>query len=375
MIEIKEAKTRKQQKEFLMFPINLYRGNPNFVPPLWGDEKQIFNKNYHYYERCEAVYYNAYKDGAIVGRISGILQKDSNLKRNEKRIRFTRFDCIEDFEVAKALFEAVEKWGLSKGMDTICGPLGFSDLEREGLLIEGFDQLSTFEEQYNASYYGPFIERLGYAKEVDWTESKIYKPEEDDGTLEKMSDFILRRYNLHLGTAKNINDFLKKYADGIFDLIDRSYDDIYGTVPFTKGMKDSLLSSFRLIIDLDHVAVILDENEKMVCFGLCFPSIAKAVQKSDGHLTPAGIVRVLRAIRKPSVIDLALVGVDPQYANRGISTVISAALKDMLSDGKTLYAETNLNLEYNYAIQNQWKRFKEVKHKRRRSYVKSLEAK
>lgn len=375
MIEIKEAKTRKQQKEFLMFPINLYRGNPNFVPPLWGDEKQIFNKNYHYYERCEAVYYNAYKDGAIVGRISGILQKDSNLKRNEKRIRFTRFDCIEDFEVAKALFEAVEKWGLSKGMDTICGPLGFSDLEREGLLIEGFDQLSTFEEQYNASYYGPFIERLGYAKEVDWTESKIYKPEEDDGTLEKMSDFILRRYNLHLGTAKNINDFLKKYADGIFDLIDRSYDDIYGTVPFTKGMKDSLRSSFRLIIDLDHVAVILDENEKMVCFGLCFPSIAKAVQKSDGHLTPAGIVRVLRAIRKPSVIDLALVGVDPQYANRGISTVISAALKDMLSDGKTLYAETNLNLEYNYAIQNQWKRFKEVKHKRRRSYVKSLEAK
>lgn len=375
MIEIKEAKTRKQQKDFLMFPINLYRGNPNFVPPLWGDEKQIFNKNYHYYERCEAVYYNAYKDGAIVGRISGILQKDSNLKRNEKRIRFTRFDCIEDFEVAKALFEAVEKWGLSKGMDTICGPLGFSDLEREGLLIEGFDQLSTFEEQYNASYYGPFIERLGYAKEVDWTESKIYKPEEDDGTLEKMSDFILRRYNLHLGTAKNINDFLKKYADGIFDLIDRSYDDIYGTVPFTKGMKDSLLSSFRLIIDLDHVAVILDENEKMVCFGLCFPSIAKAVQKSDGHLTPAGIVRVLRAIRKPSVIDLALVGVDPQYANRGISTVISAALKDMLSDGKTLYAETNLNLEYNYAIRNQWKRFKEVKHKRRRSYVKSLEAK
>ncbi|MDO4852615.1 MAG: N-acetyltransferase, partial [Clostridia bacterium] len=180
MVTIREVRTRKEQREFLNFPLDLYRENPNFVPPLYGDEKKIFCKNYVYYDTCEAVYYNAYRDGKIVGRISGILQKAANEKNHEKRVRFTRFDAIDDQEVASALFGAVEAWAKQKGMDTICGPLGFSDLEREGLLIEGFDQLSTFEEQYNAPYYQKLIEALGYRKEVDWTESKIYPPEKND---------------------------------------------------------------------------------------------------------------------------------------------------------------------------------------------------
>lgn len=184
MITILEVRTKKQQNEFLRFPLDLYKGNPNFVPPLWGDEKKIFRTDYVYYDTCEAVYYNAYRDGKMVGRISGILQKSSNELRNEKRVRFTRFDAIDDQAVADALFAAVEGWARSKGMDTVCGPLGFSDLEREGLLVEGFDQLSTFEEQYNAEYYGRLIENCGYGKEVDWLESRIYAPDEDDGTLD-----------------------------------------------------------------------------------------------------------------------------------------------------------------------------------------------
>ena len=151
---IREVRTKKEQKQFLEFPLKLYRDNPCFVPPLYGDEKKIFRKDYVYYDTCEAVYYNAYRDGRMVGRISGILQKVSNELRGEKRVRFTRFDTINDENVAKALFEAVENWALSRGMDTVCGPLGFSDLEREGLLVEGFEYLSTFEEQYNADYYG-----------------------------------------------------------------------------------------------------------------------------------------------------------------------------------------------------------------------------
>ncbi len=372
MVVIKEVKTKKEQKEFLHFPLNMYKNNPCFVPPLYGDEKKIFNKDYVYYETCEAVYYNAYRDGKQVGRISGILQKASNEKRNEKRVRFTRFDAIDDQEVANALFGAVEKWAMEKGMDTVCGPLGFSDLEREGLLIEGFDQLSTFEEQYNAEYYGKLIETLGYEKEVDWTESQLRTPKEGVEDIEKMADFILKRYKLRFGTAKNTRDFLKKYADQMFDLIDRTYVDLYGTVPMTDGVKKMMLDNFKLIIDIKYVAVIVDENDKVVCFGVCFPSLAKAVQKSGGRLTPAALLRVLRALKKPEIIDLALVGVDPEYANRGISAAFSGPLMRMLSQDGIKYAETNLNLETNYAIQNQWKRFDAVQHKRRRSYVKKL---
>lgn len=372
MVTIREVRTKKEQREFLNFPLNLYRDNPCFVPPLYSDEKKIFRNDYVYYDTCEAVYYNAYRDGKIVGRISGILQKAANEKNHEKRVRFTRFDSINDPEVASGLFGAVERWALEKGMDTVCGPLGFSDLEREGLLIEGFDQLSTFEEQYNAPYYQDLIEQLGYSKEVDWTESKIYPPEKNDGALQRVTEKLMSRYHLRFGPAKNVNDFLNRYADGLFELLDKSYDKLYGTVPFTPGMRKLMIDNFRLIIDLDHVAAILDENDKVVCLGICFPSIAKAVQPSKGHLTPLAILRILHAIRHPKIIDLGLIGIDPEWANRGISVAVSAALERMLREDGIEYAETNLNLEDNYAIQNQWKRFVAIPHKRRRAFIKHL---
>ncbi len=373
MVETVEVKTKKQQREFLDFPLDMYKDNPYFVPPLYGDEKKIFSKNYVYNDTCEHVYYNAYRDGKMVGRISGILQKSSNEIRNEKRVRFTRFDSIDDQEVADALFKAVEDWAKSKGMDTVCGPLGFSDLEREGLLIEGFDQLSTFEEQYNAEYYGKLIENCGYAKEVDWLESKIYRPDVPDESFAKMSDFIMKRYNLRFGEAKNVNDFINRYGTDFFALLDEGYSHLYGTVPFTKGMKDMMIANFKLIIDLKYVGVILDENGKLVALGLCFPSLSKAIQKSRGHLTPAALVRLLKAIKKPKILDLGLICVSHEYMNRGVGSVITGELYRMLQDDQIEYAETNLNLEDNHAIQNQWKRFKAINHKRRRSYVKKLE--
>ena len=373
MIEIIEVKTKKLQKAFLEFPLNLYRGNPNFVPPLYGDEKKIFRSDYIYRDTCETGYWLAYRDGRIVGRISAILQRASNEKHNEKRVRFTRFDAIDDPEVASALFGAVEDFAKTRGMNAVCGPLGFSDLEREGLLIEGFDQLSTFEEQYNAAYYGKLIEGCGYRKEVDWVESKIYAPEKATADkLKHLSEMLLKKFRLRIGEAKNVNDFLNKYKDGFFDLLDVAYEDIYGTVPFTDGMKKNMIDNFRLIIDLDHVVCLVDEHDKVVCLGLCFPSIAKAVQPSNGHLTPSALVRLLKAIRHPKVIDLGLIAVAPEYQNTGIIAVIAAALADMLLEDGVEYAETNLNLEDNFAIQNLWKRFNAVQHKRRRSYLKEL---
>lgn len=373
MIEIREALSKREQREFLEFPNRLYKGNSCYVPPLYIDEKKIFSKDYLYYDTCEAVYFNAYRDGTIAGRISGILQKASNLKTGENRIRFTRFDCIEDFEVAKALFAAVEDWARSKGMDTVCGPLGFSDLEREGMLIEGFDQMSTFEEQYNAPYYPEFLEKLGYKKEVDWFEYRIFAPSpEDEAELQKMSDFVMRRYKLRFGPARSGKDFLKKYMDGFFEILDKSYDLIYGTVPFTEGMKKLLVSNFNLIIDEKHAAVILDENNNVILMAICFPSIAKAMQKAGGHLTPRAIARFLKDRRTPEVIDLGLIGVDPAWLNRGVSVCVAAELAKMLHRKGTLYAESNLNLEDNYAIQNLWKRFNHIQNKKRRCYVKWL---
>lgn len=373
MVTVVEVKTKKQQKQFLEFPLDLYRNNPNFVPPLYGDEKKIFRKDFVYRDTCETGYWLAVRDGKVVGRISAILQRASNEKHNEKRVRFTRFDAIDDPEVAKALFDAVEQFARDRGMNAICGPLGFSDLEREGLLVEGFDQLSTFEEQYNAAYYGALIEGCGFQKEVDWVESRLYAPEKETAEkLHKLSDQLLKKFNLHIGEAKNTNEYLQKYKDGLFDLLDVAYEDIYGTVPFTEGMKKMMIDNFRLIIDLKHVVCLLDQNDQVVCFGLCFPSIAKAVQPSRGHLTPAALIRLLKAIKHPKIIDLGLIAVAPQYQNTGIIAIIAAALADMLLEDGVEYAETNLNLEDNMQIRNVWKRFNAVQHKRRRSYLKEL---
>lgn len=374
MITVKEVVTRREQKEFLNFPIDLYKGNPNFVPPLWADEMKMFRPGYVYSDCCDSVFYNAYRDGRMVGRIQGIIQRAANEKNNERRVRFTRFDAIDDLEVSRALFEAVEKWAVERGMDTACGPLGYSDLEREGLLIEGFDQLSTFEEQYNAPYYQKHIEALGYTKEVDWLEFQLYGPESEE-TLkeqEQLAEFIMKRYKLHFGPAKNGRDFLKRYADGVFRLIDDSYDKLYGTVPFTEGMKRLMMDNFSMVISTKNIAVILDENDRVVCFGMTIPALAGALAGTRGKYTPLTLLKLLRAIRRPTAIDLCLIGVDPEYLNRGISTVFAVELMHMLADKRITHAETNLNLEDNWAILNQWKRFSHKNHKRRRAYVKKL---
>ena len=373
MIEIKTVRTKKQQKEFLEFPLKMYRNNPFFVPPLYVDEKKIFRPDFVYNDTCKSEYFLAVKDGVTVGRISAIIQNASNEKTGEKRVRFTRFDSIDDKEVAKALFDAVEDFARSNGMDTVCGPLGYSDLEREGLLVDGFDELSTFEEQYNAEYYGSLVEECGYSKEVDWVESKIYAPDEGIEAMEKTAQFVMKRYNLHIGEAKSVSDFLKNYADGFFELLDIAYDGLYGTVPFTDGMKKMMMDNFRLIIDLKHVVVVLNEENKIVCLGICFPSLAKALQKSQGRLTLPALFRVLKAIKRPEIIDLGLIAVHPDYLNKGVNAIVAAGLMKMLTEDGVKYAETNLNLENNYAIRNQWRHFKSVQHKRRRSYVKKLE--
>lgn len=375
MIKVSEVKTKQEQKAFLNFSLNLYKGNPYFIPPLYGDEKKIFRQDYVYKASCESVFFLAYEDDKVVGRIQGIIQKDANAKNGEKRCRFTRFDVIDKPEVSRALFQALEGWALEKGMDTLVGPLNYSDLEREGMLVEGFEEPSTFEQTYNFPYYKEHVEKLGFRKEIDWTCSRLYGPESEESMqeLDQLVSFIFRRYKLHFGHAKNGPDLLKKYAGGMFDLIDKSYEGLYGTVPFTPGMRQLVLDNFGLVLSPKYAAVILDENEKPVCFGLAIPSLNRALLGTRGHLTPFTLVRLLACLRKPDVLDLCLVGVDPEYLNRGVSGALSLAIMRMLKENASLkWADTNLNLEDNYAIQNQWRRFRREECKRYRSYVKKI---
>jgi len=375
MIEVREVKTKKEQKQFLNFALDLYKGNPYFVPPLYADERKMFGKDYVYRSSCEWTYFVAYKDGVPAGRIQCIIQKDANAKNGEKRCRFSRFDAIEDPEVSRALFEKAEAWALQKGMDTMVGPLNFSDLEREGMLVDGFEEPATFEENYNFSYYKDHVEALGYQKEIDWTASRLYGPESPEAyeELEQLVAFIFKRYKLHYGTAKSGPELLKKYSEGIFDLLDASYKDLYGTVPFTEGMRKLVLENFAMVISPKHTAVILDENDKLVCFGLSFPGLAPALVGTRGKYTPWTLIKLLYYIKNPNILDLCLVGVDPEYLNRGVSGALSLSIMKMLRDNpRVKWADTNLNLEDNYAILNQWRRFKSEECKRYRAYVKKL---
>lgn len=372
MIEIRKVQTRKERKAFLDFPLKLYKKCPYFAPPLYLDEKKIFSEDYFYNKTSESVFFLAYRGKEVVGRISGILQKASNEKWNQKRVRFTRFDCIDDKEVAKALFSELEKWAREKGMEEVVGPLGYSDMEREGLLIEGFNELSTFEEQYNYPYYQGLIEAQGYEKDVDWVERKIFAPEEIDPRIELVVKTMMEREGLKLAQFKNTDEMVRRYADQFFDLVDETYQHLYGTVPFIPEQRDDIVKGFKLLLSPDYMRIIVDKEDRVVAFGLCFPSITKALQKSSGHLTLPAIFKLLKAKKHPEILDLGLIGVIEKYRNSGIAWAILLEIMKLLKNGGVQYCETNLNLEDNSNIQNNWDRFENVLHKRRRSFVKRI---
>lgn len=372
MIDVREVQTKKDRKAFLDFPLKLYATSPYYVPPIYMDEKKIFSPDYFYNLTSESVFFLARKDGKVVGRISGILQKASNEKWHQKRVRFTRFDSIDDIEVAKALFDAVEDWARKKGMEEVVGPLGYSDMEREGLLIEGFEELSTFATQYNYPYYQKLIESLGYEKETDWVERKIASPKSIDPRIERLVPLILKREKLHMVHVDSMQEIIDRYADQFFDLVDESYSSLYGTVPLLHEQRKDIITGFKLLLSPYYLRLIADENDHLAAFGICFPSISKALQKSGGHITLPTLLRILKAKKDPEIIDLGLIGVKNQYKNSGISWAILLEIMKMLQSGKVAYCETNPNLEDNLAIQNNWERFENKLHKRRRSFVKKI---
>ena len=373
MVNVREVKTKKDIKEFIEFPLRLYKGVWNFTPPLYSDEKKLIIGGGKP-DVAESVFYLAERDGKTVGRIQGIVQNQYNELHGASTVRFTRFDSINDAEVSGALFSAVSEWGKARGMSELVGPLGYSDLDREGLLIEGFSEDSTFEEQYNFDYYPELLEKFGLEKDADWLEFELRAPKKKNEMLSRVAERVLEMQKLHVASTKGISKraYINKYRAGFFECLDECYSKLYGTVPISPDMQKELVDQFILIMNKEYLVIICDGNERVVAFGLCFPGIGEAVKKSGGRLTPSALVKLFGLVKNPKVIDLGLVAVLPEYQASGVNAVILNELCNMLLDGKVEKCETNLNLETNTAVISQWKHFDARQHKRRRSYKKSI---
>ena len=373
MIEIVEVKNKKDRKKFIDFPTKLYKGVKQYVHPLRMSEFELFNpKKNVSFEDCDVVYYLAYKDGEVVGRIAGILQKLYNKKSNEKRVRFTRFDCINDKEVAKALLSSVENWAKKMGMNIVHGPMGFNDLDREGLLVEGFDEVATFEEAYNFAYYKDLIENCGYQKEVDWVEFNIIMPSEVDEKTSRVADLVKQRYHLKNAEKTSKKAFIKKYAKQIFKLLDDAYGPLYGVVPYTDKLRKQIIDQFKLFISLDYMSLMVDENDEPIAWGFAITSLSEVINKCEGRLTLKSIFQILKAVKKPSQLDLALIAVKPGWHSKGVPALIMREMVQSFIKHKIKSCETNLNLEDNLHIIQLWKNYEHRQHKRRRAYVKYL---
>lgn len=372
MITVKEVRSKKEQRAFVRFPLKLYKGNKYYVPMLYSGEFTIFDPEAPFNKVCDSICFLAYDGERVVGRIQGIIQREANEKWDQKRVRFTRFDAIDDGAVSAALFGAVEAWAKQKGMEEFVGPLGYSDLEREGLLIEGFDQEQTFEEQYNYPYYQKLIEAYGFEKDVDWLEYRLYAPESSGDRMIALSQRMLDRYGLRTYQAKTIKELIDRHINGLFEVIEKTYARLYGTMPLNDEIIQSYVSDFKMIVRPEDVMMIYDKNDRMIGFALMFPSISEAVRRSNGHITPTFLARFLRDKKNPKVIDLGLIGVLPEYEARGIPTVMIGELINRLRNGSLDHLETNLMLENNHNIHNLMKHFDRKQNKRRRCFKKTI---
>lgn len=373
-VVIKEVTGKKDLKQFVKFNIELYKENPYHVPGLIEEEMVTLDKKKNpAFEVCEAIYFLAYKDGKIVGRIAGMINRKSNEAWNQKHARFGFVDFIDDAEVVDTLFGAVEKWAKEQGMTSIVGPMGFTDLDHEGMLIEGFDQLGTMATIYNHPYYPEHLARMGYGKDQDWHEFKIYIP---DGVPEKhlrIGEIVKKKYGLKVMKFKKSKE-LMPYAQKVFETLNIAYTPLYGFAQLTQKQIDYYINMYIPMLRLDLVTLIVrEEDDAVVGFGISLPSLAKAMQKAKGHLLPFGWIHLLKALKtKPKVVDLYLMGVLPEYQSKGVNALLFNDLIPIYKSIGTEYAETNPELETNNAVQAQWDYFKQEHHKTRRAFIKEL---
>lgn len=371
-VEIKKVTTKSELKRFIRFNYEFYKDNPYSVPDLYDDMLNTFSpKKNAAFEFCEADYFLALRDGKIVGRVAAIINRRANEKWNRKTVRFGWIDFIDNMEVSTALIDTVKQWGKERGMTEIEGPLGFTDMDAEGMLVEGFDQLSTMATIYNYPYYPQHMERLGLSKSADWVEMKIYVPDAIPEKHRRISDIIAKRYNLHIRKLKSKKEVRQSgVAHDIFRLINDAYTPLFGYSRMTERQIDQYVKMYVPVLDLRMVSIVENEQNEIVAVGISMASLSRALQKAKGRLLPFGWYHLLKALmwKRPKVLDLLLVAVRPDYQGKGVNALLFTDLIPVYKELGFEYAESNPELEMNEKVQNQWQYFKTEQHKRRRCF-------
>lgn len=373
-IEIKEVKSRSDLRQFIQFPNKLYRKNPNWIPVLESDEwKTLDPKRNAAFEYSQARYWLAFKDGNLAGRVAAILSEGHRSHWNQAYMRFGRIDFIEDIEVSAALMGAVETWACEKGCTAVHGPMGFSDMDQAGMLVEGFDELPTMINIYNHAYYPRHLEQLGYTKDTDWVEYELLVPPILDPKISKLAAIILKRNNLHMLDVRAKNELLP-YAPKIFSLLNEAYSKLYGFVPLNDKQIADYTKQYFGFIKPDFVPVVLNDRDEVVAFGITMPSLTRALQKANGHLFPFGFIHIMKALQKNDRADLYLVAVKPELQGLGLNALLINQVFETFHEAGITRVESNPELETNTQVQAQWKHFEHRQHKRRRVYIKHLTA-
>ncbi|MEA3495214.1 MAG: GNAT family N-acetyltransferase [Bacteroidota bacterium] len=371
-LTIKEISTKKGLLEFIKFPDKLYSQSKFYIPPIHSKELQNFSfKKNPALEFCTAKYWLVLKDKEIVGRVAGIINKKYNKKHNINYARFGWLDFIDDYEVLKLLLQTVEKWAISENMEIIHGPVGFTSFDASGVLIEGFNEIPTSFAHYNFPYYSKLIEKSGYEKDVDWVEFCVKMPKEVPDKIIKGSKIVQKRYNLHQLEIKKSKDYIG-YLDEFFSILNESYKDLYAFTELTEKQVDNLKKKFFSLINPDYISIILDNEDKLIAFGVAIPSMSKALKESKGKLFPFGYYRIWRALHKNDIADLLLLAVKPDYQNKGVPAIIFEKIGQTFLNNKIKYLETTRELENNNKIKQLWTNYEFRQHKKARCYIKKL---
>ena len=380
LVEIKRVETKKDLKTFIDFHYDLYEGNAYDVPNLFSDDMNTLSKNRNAaFEFCEAEYYLAYKQGKLVGRVAAIINHKANKKWNRKSVRFGWIDFVDDREVSKALLQAVENYGREKGMEDMVGPLGFTDMDPEGMLTWGFDQLGTMPTIYNYPYYPEHIEALeGFEVDNKYVEFKLMVPDTIPEKYAKIAAMIEKRYNLHVRKLTKKDVFEGGFGQRIFKLINDTYKDLYGYSELSQRQIDQYIKMYFSFLDLNLITIIEDWTEpdhKMVGMGITMPSLSHALQKCRrGRLLPLGWWHLLRAIKfhKTNIVDLLLIGIQPEYRSKGANAILFADLIPRYQAYGFEWGETQVEMEDNAGVQGQWGALDPILHKRRKCYKKII---
>ncbi len=371
-ITIKQVQKRSDLRKFIDFPEIIYKDNPYWVPALRGDEFDTFNpKKNAAYEYCEAECYLAYKDGQIVGRVAAIINHKANQMWKEAVVRFGWLDFIEDIEVLRALLDAVITFGKERKCELIKGPLGFTDMDKEGLLVEGYDKLSSFTCLYNYPYYGEMLEKLGYTKDADWTQ-KVVKVEEQLPRMFEFGDIVAEKFGLRCYKPKSTKELADRFGLDIFHLYNEAFVPLFEFAPLSDRQIKDYLETYTAILDKDFVAVCIDANEKPVGFAFCVPSLSKAIKKSRGRLGPLGLLRLFRALKKNDTLEALMIGVLPEYQGKGAILPIFKYLHQNAIKRGIKRMVLNPQLEDNLKVQNLFEQYETTPYTRRRSYIKKF---